>query len=68
MPAPVSRTSKRTVEAFRSDTSASAVIVTDPLRVNRKVLPLPGSLSTQTLPPWSSTSFRVSARPSPVPW
>ena len=36
-------------------------------RVKRKVLPRPASLSTQILPPCSSTSLRESGRPSPVP-
>ena len=34
----------------------------------KKTLPRPTELSTPTDPPWASTIFRVSARPSPVPW
>ncbi len=37
------------------------------LTVNRKVLPMPGSLSTQIRPPISSTSLAEIVRPSPVP-
>src|SRR5439155_14979698 len=36
-------------------------------KANVKVLPTPSSLSTQIRPPCSSTSFLVSASPSPVP-
>src|ERR671936_312515 len=36
-------------------------------RVKRNVLPRPTSLSTQSRPPCSSTSFRESGRPRPVP-
>src|SRR5947208_6431056 len=35
--------------------------------VNQNVLPFPISLSTPMVPPCSSTSWRDSARPSPVP-
>ena len=35
--------------------------------VNQKVLPMPGSLSTQIRPPISSTSLAEIVRPSPVP-
>src|SRR5438045_3047283 len=34
---------------------------------NVKLLPAPGSLSTQMRPPWASTSPRQMASPSPVP-
>ena len=35
--------------------------------VKRKVLPSPGTLSTQSRPPCSSTNFRESGSPRPVP-
>ena len=35
--------------------------------VNEKVLPLPGSLSTQIWPPWYSTISLQMGRPRPVP-
>ena len=31
------------------------------------VVPLPGSLATRIVPPWSSTIFLAMGRPSPVP-
>ena len=37
------------------------------MTVNQKVLPTPGSLSTQIRPPISSTSLAEIVRPSPVP-
>ena len=49
------------------DNSASALVPDYRGRVKLNVLPVPSSLSTQTVPPSNSTSFLTKARPSPVP-
>src|SRR5205823_8760036 len=36
-------------------------------RVNEKQAPPPAALSTQSLPPWCSTMWRLIGSPSPVP-
>ncbi len=50
-----------------SASSAPAVSSSSRGRVTPKVLPSPGTLSTQTSPPWASTMERVIKRPRPSP-
>jgi hypothetical protein len=47
--------------------SGNVAVAADTGRATKKVLPLPGALSTHSRPPWSSTTARTMGKPSPVP-